>query len=91
MATPESALAALRSYRVAGMALFDWTASLLAAALIGRFALRLRAAPEWIAWIFAWTAFGVLVHVALGVPTMLGYYLGLNARPARSAETDTEK
>lgn len=77
-------IARLRAPRVAGMALFDWTASLLAAALIGRYALGLGASPAaWAAWIAAWVAFGVLVHVALGVPTTLGYYLGVNARPEK--------
>lgn len=75
-------IARLRAPRIAGMALFDWATSLFAAALIGRYVLDLGAAPAaWAAWIVVWVAFGVLVHVAIGVPTTLGYYLGINARP----------
>jgi hypothetical protein len=76
----------LRAYRVAGMSVFDWLASLLGAALIGYYLFHLGSALSWVAFIFAWTVLGVLVHLAIGVPTMLGYYLGLNDRPPRTPE-----
>jgi hypothetical protein len=76
----------LRSYRVAGMAAFDWLASLLGAALIGYFLFHLDSPLAWVTFVFAWIAFGVIVHLALGVPTMLGYYFGLNDRLKRTPE-----
>lgn len=73
----------LRGPKVADMPIFDWAGSLLAAFLIGKYVLGIRNILTWIAWILVWTAFGIIVHYILGVRTMLGYYLGINARPAR--------
>lgn len=74
----------LRRPRVLGMAVFDWVASLVGAVLVG-LALGLRGPGQhpwqWASWIVFWVAAGVVVHAAVGVPTMLGYYLGFNARP----------
>lgn len=73
----------LRMPRVLDMAIFDWASSLLFAFLVGHFVLRLSTALQWSVWLVSWTAFGVAVHWVIGVPTMFGYYLGLNARPTR--------
>lgn len=73
----------LRSPKILDMALFDWLASLLFAFIIGRYMIHIRTVIQWIVWIILWIAFGVVVHIAVGVPTMFGYYLGLNARPPR--------
>ena len=78
----------LRSYRVAGTAIFDWATSFFVAALVGYLVLRLRSPIVWVAFIFFWIALGVVVHLALGIPTMFGYFLGLNARPERSPKND---
>jgi hypothetical protein len=72
---------ALRGPRVAGMAVFDWAASLAAAALVGTL-LSVRGAVRWAAFLVAWVALGVAVHAVAGVSTPLGFYLGLNGRPA---------
>jgi hypothetical protein len=58
-------------------------ATLALSALIGTFVLHLRTALQWVAWISAVFAL-VLVHLAAGVDTMLGHYLGLNGRPVRA-------
>jgi hypothetical protein len=64
------------------MSIFDWTASLLAAALIGGF-INLETLFDWLLFIIGWIAFGVLIHYSFGVPTMLGFYVGLNPKPER--------
>lgn len=71
-------LEALRRPRVLGMALFDWAASLLAGWAVGRYGVGVRGAWPMASWLAFWVALGVAVHVALGVPTQLGFYLGLN-------------
>jgi hypothetical protein len=74
----------LRSPKILDMSLFDLAASYIAAILFGIYVLHI---PHdllyWVVWLTAWTAFGVGVHWVLGVPTMMGYYLGVNARPIR--------
>ncbi len=64
------------------MSIFDWTASLLGAWLLGRW-LGLRGPKAWILFVLAWTAAGVAIHLAVGVPTELGRKLGLNGPPRR--------
>lgn len=73
----------LRKPKVFDMALFDWIGSLLAAWIVGRFVLRLSSAVAWIVFVMAWVAFGVLVHWALGIDSMFGYYLGVSKKPER--------
>lgn len=73
----------LRRPRIFGIAIFDLVGSYATALAIGYWLLRMRTCIEWIAWLLAWTAFGVIVHAMLGVPTMLGYYLGINHKPIR--------
>lgn len=71
----------LRAPTIAGMPLFDWAGSLIAAYLVGR-VLHING-WSWVPWLIIWTLFGVLVHYLLGVNTMLGYYLGVNPKPKR--------
>jgi len=71
----------LRKPKIFGMAIFDWTTSLLGAFLIGKFLLKLHKPIEWILWIFFWILFGAAVHLYFGIKTMFGYYLGLNNKP----------
>jgi hypothetical protein len=71
----------LRKPKIFGMAIFDWTVSLLLGLLVGwYFSVK---GLGWIPFLFAWIAFGIAVHAAFGVNTMLGYYLGLNPKPLR--------
>lgn len=78
-------VAELRQYRIAGMAIFDWTTSLLGAVVIGYFLLEKRNSwVLWTLWIAVWILFGIFIHFVLGVDTMLGYYLGLNDKPKRN-------
>lgn len=65
------------------MSIFDWLTSLLAAALVGIY-FKLNTGLQWIAFLIGWIAFGVVTHLAFGVDTMLGYYLGLNPPPVRT-------
>lgn len=77
-------LKTLRKPKILGMAIFDWVTSLLAGFLIGKFILRLPwSFAIWILWLFTWILFGIVVHSAFGIHTMLGYYLGLNPKPIR--------
>jgi len=73
----------LREPKVGGMAAFDWTMSLLAAFIVGRYILNLKSKKDWVLWIFIWICIGVFVHKVLGIDTMLGYYLSLNPKPDR--------
>ena len=88
-----STLETLRKPKILGMSFFDWAVSLAIAGLIGVFVLRLPPPTQgiasvavWVVWFFLWTVFGVLVHLAFGIHTMLGYYLGLNPMPERGPE-----
>jgi undecaprenyl pyrophosphate phosphatase UppP len=71
----------LRSPRIFGLALFDWTLTFVVAYLVGRFLLRLEGAKQWILFIIFWIIFGILTHVVTKTPTMMNYYLGLSAKP----------
>lgn len=73
----------LRKPKVLNMSIFDWVGSIAVAALIGYFILRLRTLPMWTMWLVFWVFLGVAVHWALGINTMLGYYLGINPSPIR--------
>jgi hypothetical protein len=70
----------LRSYRVFQIAVFDLVLSYVGALIVGLL-LRLRTVKSWALLLVAWTLFGILIHKALGINTMLGYYLGLNPKP----------
>jgi hypothetical protein len=72
----------LRKPKIADMSIFDWTASLLAAFLIGR-AFGIKGGVNWFIFIILWVGFGVAAHWAFNVPTMLGYYLRINEKPVR--------
>jgi hypothetical protein len=64
------------------MSIFDWLASLLGAALVGYF-VGIKSALKWLLFILFWILLGVAAHAAFGIPTMFGYYLGLNQKPDR--------
>ena len=74
----------LRGPKLWNMSIFDWAASLLGAWLVGRW-LGLKGVAVWLGFLLAWTAFGVVTHLAVGVPTELGYKLGLNGPPKRES------
>lgn len=78
-----SAIDKLRGPKVFNMSIFDWTASLLGAYLLGA-AFKLEGAVKWLLFIIGWVLFGVLAHAVAGVNTMFGFYLGLNPKPDRS-------
>lgn len=78
-----STIDVLRGPKIADMPIFDWAGSLLGAFIVGKYVLRLRTASAWSTWIIVWVMLGVAVHYFIGVSTMLGYYLGINARPTR--------
>jgi uncharacterized membrane protein YeaQ/YmgE (transglycosylase-associated protein family) len=71
----------LRSHRIYGLAIFDWTTSIIGAILIGRYIFHLSSFIHWILWIILWVIIGIVAHVIVKVPTMLGFYLGLNKKP----------
>jgi hypothetical protein len=74
----------LRQPKIANMSIFDWVTSLLAAYAVGAYILRIRTVTSWAFFLLGWIAFGIATHWAVGVPTMLGYYLGINEKPKRS-------
>jgi hypothetical protein len=69
----------LRGPKILDMSIFDWLISLLGAYLLGRW-LKVK---MWPLFLLCWILFGIAVHWIMGVPTMLGYYLGLNEKPVR--------
>lgn len=76
----------LRGPKVFDMSIFDWIGSMFLALLIGYIVLGntyRKSAYAWIGWIVVWIMLGVFVHFVVGVPTMFGYYLGLNPKPQR--------
>ncbi|NDH69696.1 MAG: hypothetical protein EBY22_17725 [Gammaproteobacteria bacterium] len=75
----------LRGPKILDMSIFDWIASLLGAAIVG-YLLKFDNPLKWIVFIIAWVCFGTLVHFIFGVPTMFGYYLGLNKKPLRNSK-----
>jgi len=74
-------LQTLRKPKILGMSIFDWAVSLLLGLLVGLY-LSVKGI-QWIPFLVAWIAFGVAVHAAFGVNTMLGYYLHINPKPVR--------
>lgn len=72
----------LRGPKLWNMSIFDWVASLLGAWLVGRW-LGFKG-MAWLGFLLAWIAFGIVVHLAVGVPTELGHKLGLNGPPERT-------
>ena len=77
-----STIQKLRDPKIFDMSIFDWVVSLSAAAVVG-YLLKIKKPLHWLAFIVAWILFGVLTHAAFGIPTMLGYYLRINVKPAR--------
>ena len=78
---PCTPLQALRKPKILNMSIFDWVTSLLGAGLFGWW-LGLKGF-QWLWFLLAWVVFGVVTHIAFGVNTMFGYYLGLNPKPER--------
>lgn len=74
-------LAQLRKPNILNMSIFDWVASLL-----GALWLAYMFQIPWslmFAFLLSWVAFGVAVHAYFKIPTMFGYYLGINEKPLR--------
>lgn len=67
-----SVVTELRKYRLFDMAVFDWVATLIGALLISR-ALGTNIAATMMTMIIL----AIVVHAALGIPTMFNAYLGL--------------
>ena len=72
----------LRKPKIFDMSIFDWVTSLLGAFLLAYF-LKVKYS-HMILFLLFWVLFGVVVHAYFNVPTMLGYYLGLNEKPVRT-------
>ena len=70
----------MRTPKIFGMAVFDWTFSLLGAFILGRI-LKLKTGNQWIAFILFWILLGIFAHVVTKTPTMMNYYLGLSDKP----------
>jgi len=65
------------------MSVFDWVVSLAGGLMIGFYLLKLKTINSSIIWLIIWTFIGIIVHYAMDVDTMLGYYLGINKYPKR--------
>lgn len=74
---------ALRSWKIADIAVFDVAATLAIACLVARRSDRRR--PRYAAFCIGAILLGVLVHHLFGVRTKLNYYLGISGPPPRPA------
>lgn len=75
----------LRSYRIYGMAIFDWIITLLGAYILAKLLAPYFRSENFYRVFFNIT-FGLIIiaiflHKMLNINTMLGYYLGLNEMP----------
>lgn len=75
----------LRIPKIFDMSVFDWVASLLGAIIIGYYFFKIKTITTLIPWLIFWTFLGVIIHKIFGIPTMLGYYLGLSTKPIRKS------
>ena len=73
-------LCRIRSYRIWGMAIFDWVLT-----LIGAYILNWYVFPRERYWkVLILTVFiGIVTHRVMGIPTMFNYYLGVGEMPER--------
>lgn len=67
-----SVIANLREYRIFGMAIFDWVATMAGALLLSRIT-----KTCFISSFIILTMLAIVIHAAFGIPTMLNVYLGL--------------
>ena len=71
----------LRKHRIFGLAIFDWSLALFGGWLIGYLILDLGSIIHWILWLILWFIIGIVIHYKMKIPTMFGYYIGLNEKP----------
>jgi hypothetical protein len=76
----------IRSYRVFGMAVFDWVSTILSVLFLRWYF------PSIVVWSYSpfmivvgVVAFVVSIHYLTGTPTMLNYYIGLSSKPETNA------
>lgn len=62
----------LRALKIFDMAVFDLTATIVSAIVIGRYT-QMYILP----WLVTLILLGIVVHIKLGIPTRLNQYLGL--------------
>lgn len=71
-------ISTLREPKVFGIAVFDLGGTLLAA-----YGLAIYFGGDPLVWMIGSILLGIGVHFAMGVPTMLNYYLGISEAPER--------
>lgn len=71
----------IRTVRILGLAVFDWTLALISGWIIGYLLFDLSTIIHWIIWLILWFILGIIIHYKLNIPTMFGYYIGLNKKP----------
>ena len=77
----ESLIKKLRKPKIAGMAAFDWVATAVGAGILAGGMKVCCRAPIGVLFALMFVILvilGILIHYAIGTPTMLNYYLGLN-------------
>ncbi len=77
----------IREPKIFGMAIFDWTATLIAVYIITWFVNKRYPGYGFIKMFIVLaiitTIVAIIVHKIFGINTMLNYYLGLNPKPKR--------
>ena len=72
----------LRKPKILDMSIFDWLTSLFGAFLLGKL-VGINGIVHWLFFVLGWILFGIFAHWYYKIPTMLGYYLGINEKPVR--------
>jgi len=74
----------IRGPKILDMSIFDWLVSIAIAVLVGRW-VGIKTSIEMGLFALIWVLFGVIMHAAFGINTMLGYYFGVCDKPIRKS------
>lgn len=70
----------LRKTKIMKMAVFDWVLVIIAAMIITWYMNPVNMISTFLIIFVALVILGIITHKILGIPTMFGYYLGLNEK-----------
>lgn len=71
----------LRKYKIMKMAIFDWSLVIIAAIIWTWYTNSDNKLITFLKIFTGLVILGVIIHKLLGIPTMFGYYLGVNEKP----------
>lgn len=71
----------LRKYKIMKMAIFDWSLVIIAAMIWTWYTNSDNKLITFLKIFTGLVILGIITHKLLGIPTMFGYYLGVNEKP----------